>query len=426
MLRRYRTIAIFICAVVLLVVGEIQAAQLQSKVLQYKLDRLYFSFGEEAFIFKNGLFILYDGADSILAGKIELSQPGVSYSFPLADSLVIDDMDSLYALIETADIDSVSRIRIGFDLPEFQKLNERHNENIPGEIAPALQFLTTAGNILEIAFYESFMEMTMALEAHQIDGFISMNEYRPSNDAVTTTACPAEFFAALLPVISHPVNNRGILSTSMYYRFNEAQSAAYYNGDGARPFNTLYLKDSTGSRFYEYNPERGRKLLNALDKKPKEIAIAVSERTLYKTANYFIDVLNRDRMKCRLEKDRNKNHDIYLDFVTISEDDPVTSLRYIVNVIAADTSAGDPVNTVLRIIDNYIRRGDAMMGTNETAYYYNRAERSLVDDLGVFPLYRPTIYMTSYKYITGFTYDMYINSRFDEIGRIILPGDNAK
>lgn len=412
---------ILIFALLVLMIDPVWAGQVRCGILQYKLDRLYFPFGEEENIFPNSRFVLYNNTDSLMTGRIASSQPGVSYSYPMDSSLALSDIDSLHAIIETADIDSVSMIRIGFDLPEGRKSTLHHNENIPGESAPLFHIVTSAGNPLEIVIYNSFLEMTLALEAHQIDGFISFNEYKPFGADIATAAYPAEYFAALIPDVSRPVNERGILSTSLYYRFNSAQSSAYFAGDGVRQFNSLYLKEPPVPRFYDYDPEKGRNLLKALGKKPKEISIAVSEAALIGTANYFIDILNRDRIKCRLEEDRDKDHDLYMDFVPLSETDRAASLRYIVSVISADTVSGEPVNTTLKIIDNYIRQGDALTDAGSAAYYYDRAERSLIDDLGVFPLFRSTIYMTAYDYIRNFNYDMYINSRFDLIGRIGLP-----
>ncbi len=413
---------ILIFALLLLSIGSAWAGQVRCNILQHKLDRLYFPFGEEANIFANSRFVLYNNTDSLMTGRIASSQPGVSYSYQLDSSLALSNIDSLHAIIETADIDSVSTIRIGFDLPEGRKSTLLYSENIPGESAPLFHTVTSAGNPLEIVIYDSFLEMTLALEAHQIDGCISFNEYKSFGVDITTTAYPAEYFAVLIPNITHPVNERGILSTSMYYRFNSAQSSAYFAGDGIRQFNSLYFKESSVPRFYDYDPEKGRSLLKALGKKPKEISIAVSEAALIETANYFIDILNRDRIKCRLEEDRDKDHDLYMDFVPLSENDRAASLKYIVSVISADTVSGEPVNTILKIIDNYIRQGDALTDAVSANYFYDRAERSLIDDLGVFPLFRSTIYMTAYDYIRNFDYDMYINNRFDMIGRISLPG----
>ncbi|RKX25412.1 MAG: hypothetical protein DRP46_12025, partial [Candidatus Zixiibacteriota bacterium] len=102
------------------------------------------------------------------------------------------------------------------------------------------------------------------------------------------------------------------------------------------------------------------------------------------------------------------------------------SLRYIVRVLSADTLSGEPVNTVIRIIDNDIKQGDKISDVAKAAYYYDRAERSLIDDLGVFPLFRPIVYMTSYRYLSNFNYDMYISDRLDEVTRIVMPGGGTK
>ena len=417
---------IIMTAVMLVMTVIVQAGQIECDVLQYKLGRLYFPHGQEEMVFEHSPFTIYKGDDSICSGMIGFSGDGVSYSEPLGYELDNDKIESLHAEIATAEIDSTSTIRIGFELPGGENCGPVGSEKTFDELNPPLRAITKNGNPLELHFYNSFLEMTFGLEAHKIDGFISFNEYKPSDEDIITVAYPAEFFAVLFPIVSHPVNDRGVLSTSMYYRFNPLQSSSFFSGDGVRPFNSLYLKDAPTGRFYDYDPEKGRDLLKALKKKPKEISIAVSEPTLIKTANYFVDILNRDRIKCRFEKDRDNYHDIYLDLVPLSEDDPAGSLRYIVRVLSADTLSGEPVNTVIRIIDNYIKQGDKISDVAKAAYYYDRAERSLIDDLGVFPLFRPIVYMTSYRYLSNFNYDMYISDRLDEVTRIVMPGGGTK
>lgn len=398
----------------------VQAGELRSDILQAKSDRLYFPHGREKLIFARSRFTLYNDNDSLCSGLIEFSGPGVSYSAPIYSLPGLLNIGSLYALIETAEIDSVSTIRIGINLPDRRGLSVS-NGRLFEESNPPLKLFSDNGNPFEIVFYDSFLEMTLALEAHRIDGFISFKEYRPSGGDIVTTAHPFDYFAALIPNVSRSVNRRGILSTSLYYRFGPSQSSAYFTGDGVRPFNRLYMRGGDGPRFYEYNPGKGRRLLKSLDGKPKEISIAISETMLTETGNYFIDILNRDRIKCRLDRYR-ENYDLYLDFVPVSPDDPSVGLKYISRVVASDAPAGDEVNETLRIIENYIELGDGAADRDAAMYYYERAERGLVDDIGVFPLFQPTIYVTSYDYIRNFDYEIYVRDELKSISRIILPG----
>ena len=101
-------------ASIILIDSGCEAGERRCEVLQYKLDRLYFSAGEEADIFSHSSFMIVCGSDTLYRGRIDRALAGISYSDSTGgffDSVILT---SCYALVETAESDSTAVIRIHF------------------------------------------------------------------------------------------------------------------------------------------------------------------------------------------------------------------------------------------------------------------------------------------------------------------------
>ncbi len=220
--------------------------ELQSRILQYRLDRLYFGSGKEANVFAGSPFVIVCNGDTIYEGCIEQSFMGVSYSD--TTSLFFDTTlaDSCYAVIEAADIDTLSPIKlgaVGFEplamLTDYlgtvrallSAIWERNNP---------ITATSIHGNEVSISRRVPFIDMVVSLQFGEIDGFFSYRSYASQMEDSRVIGTPAPFFVALVPNLSRKVNRGGLITTSMYYRFGESRLKVVFDGDKVHPMNCFY------------------------------------------------------------------------------------------------------------------------------------------------------------------------------------------
>jgi len=390
---------------------------LEAEILQTKMNRIYFSSGVEENIFQDCFYFLIKSDDTLLTGYIEKSYPGISYSFPIDSLSNIIFNDSCTAFIQAAAIDSLIPISIGV----LKSIPYGSSSNFPGltsKLSPGdsiSEATSKYGNIIHTHLYDSETEMLLDFEAGIIDAFISYKSNYMLNQNKILVSTPAPFYVAMIPNISKPVNEKAYLTTSLYYRFNEKRISTLFDGDNVTVQNCLFPCLRKFKRMYEYNPENGRNLLNYLDDKPKKIYIKLENESLEKLGQYFADVLSRDRIKTRFTEDNDKA-DINLKFVSLY--DPFYS---ILTFIESDLlKYKDTNNTFLELLDilEYYKTVTYM---TSQIYLPERIQRPLIEDVGVFPLLRPSLHFISNENLKGVQFDIDGNIDISNLRKIILP-----
>jgi hypothetical protein len=395
--KNMKKISFISLVLILSCVGLVAAAEINCKILQYKLDRLYFPIGSEENVYPSNRFTVYVAGDSIYSGVIESSQIGVSYSRTTHYFFDTINIDSCWVLIEAADIDSTSDIVIGLprDIPIESIL--------PSPVAPS----NTAqnGNNLITKQYDSDIDMTLDFESGRIDGFFSFSNIITDKTEARTISSYSPYFAALIPNISHDVNKNGLLTKSLYYRFDKTRLSLYFDGDNMRAFNCFYPVDKFCTTESEYNWQEGEDLLTQIDKYPKQIKIYIDDKRLAKLGRYYADVLSRDRIKTILTEDK-KDADIYLIFVPTLTEQPDSSLYYMYNFLTDDTIAGGNANETIEMIGEYLAFSRQTTSPEAKEYYINLILDRLKNEIGAFPLFQPTLFFTADKQLRGFGFDL--------------------
>ncbi|MFH2035817.1 MAG: hypothetical protein ABIJ45_05385 [Candidatus Zixiibacteriota bacterium] len=377
-MRRLKRYHLYLLTIICLIISNSAiGGDIEAEILQYKLGRFYFGPGTEADIYENCPFIIYSGADSIGTGRIEKSFPGISFSYP--DRVNYDTLlfDSIHILISPAEIDSLAIINIG--ILDGTEISDFLTSSPPS--------LTIYGNRINIIKYNSFFEMTLALESGKIDIIASYKNFNSRSSDLEYISKPADYFAAMIPNVESNLNIKGILTNSLYYRYNPELFSIYYDGDKILSYNRLIPIDSTTDRFIEYNPAKGKNLLRSLTNFNGEIDIAPSCPALKKLSDYFEDILARDKISIKPGSE-----DIILAFIPIERNNPGAGLDSIFNIMLRAAPLNGEVETNLALIENYIDNGNQTIDTARSLYYYGLAEKSLIEEFGVFPLYRPMIY----------------------------------
>ncbi len=378
----------FIAALLVLLTAAALVAQSDSErlsavPLQYKLDRLYFGAGLEERIYPNCRFVVMRGKEAVYTGCIESSYPGVSLSYPTGQAFDTLPLSDVVVQIERAPLDTSATVILGHVgyLP--------FTLDAPGDSTVALP---------AVREYKSPFEMSLAFEQGVVDGCFSYRKVSFPNTG-GTVARPAPFFIALLPNPSREITRSGFLTTSLYYRLDPQRLPMYFDGDAIRPFHRLRGEDAASARPFPYSPSQGRTLLENIRSRSRTVSISVEHPMLNAAAGYFADILSRDRFQTSTVGDPRKA-DIRLVCVPLDVPD-VTILRYITGLLAADTVAGSAANETVRIIDGYLRTAALSSDSARQEQYLMLAESALRDDIGVLPLFRPTLFFTPGQALIG-------------------------
>jgi hypothetical protein len=198
----------------------------------------------------------------------------------------------------------------------------------------------------------------------------------------------------------------------MYYRFDHDRSGLFFEGY-VSPQMCLRPLCDTGSgetdgqysvRPYPLDPQRGRQLIGNIPSPPEKVSIYVASPDLERLAHYFGDILARDRFA--IEITRNKRAaDLYLEFVPISNKVPSTTVYAIQHQLINDSIPGGTANENLRIGAGLAELIESATSEADYYRYLDRMSRLLITDLGVFPLFRPTVYFCADRTLQGVRFD---------------------
>jgi len=359
-----------------------QAGELLVEVADYKLDRLYFPIGEESRVYENSRFVIYHEDDSIYSGRIEHAWLGVSISGPTGQFFDSLDADSLHAAIETAELDTASPILIGTDLIGLQLWSEGAR---PDRV--------------EIREYEDRLSMLEDFHSDFLDGLFSFETLSPRPEGVTTISRPAPYLVVMIPNIGRDANFQGQLTTSLYYRFDRARLAFSFDGDQltmTNRFEADSLYDLPRKRLFEYDPGRGRQLFELMTYPLPWVAFHSSHASLDGLMHYFADIVSRDRCNVVLVNN-SPLADVRLAFVPISKSLPSVTIYSLFHQLIIDSVADMAANEHVRRIAAELRYVEAPSRPEDYYRHLRNAGRIMSEDLGLFPLFRPTVFVHTHR-----------------------------
>ncbi len=412
-----RKVNIIISVLLALSIGsDVYAGQVTCDALQYRLDRLYFAVGEEAFVYPHARYSLLQGEDTIHVGSIEHSWQGVAISEPLgmADSVSFDltDLGALFAIIQTADLDTVSAITVGSDIVGLPLIS-RGNDSVR----------------LIFREYDHHQTMLHDFQDGLLDACLSFGDLQ-ATAKTTVISHPAPWVAALVPNIGRRFNQGGQLTTSLYYRYDETKLDFCFEGDVAGSTHRFHIYEpaSNGTpahRQYSYDPARGRVLFQSMSIVPDSLALFSGSPALDQLTFYFADIISRDRCPVKLTQSR-READVYLEFVPVSSELPSVTMYTLYHRLVQDSMADMRANEYIRRIATAFRFVESP--SMQSDYYRNldAAERIMIEDLGVFPLFRPVAHLSTHQNLQGLEFDS--DGRLDTsmMMKLILPDPPAE
>jgi hypothetical protein len=238
-----------------------------------------------------------------------------------------------------------------------------------------------------------------------LDAIISFSDLSPRPEGVVTLSQPLPYIVVMIPNVGREANYLGQLTTSLYYRLGRDQIDLCFDGDRVEWINRLVESrgDTVGdrsARLFAYDPERGSSLFGHMTYPSKRIVLHSGNPALEGTVHYLADVISRDRSQVVLSDSR-KEGDVHLEFVPISATVPSTTIYNLFYQLAADTLAERTANEHVRRIAAELRYVESPRQPDDYYRHLEIAGRIMIEDLGVFPLFRPTLFLHHHKHLQG-------------------------
>ena len=358
------------------------ASEWRTQAFELRQDRLYFPAGEEVLIFENSPFAVLRNGDTICTGLIEHSWEGVSVSAPINGFLDTLSFDGLEAVISQADIDSLQTITIGSEFSEF-----------------ALRADALRNELVRWTEYNDVGTLRDDFVAGLLDAIVTLTDFELRPSDATTLAAPCPFIAVIVPHVGRPFNYHGELTTSLYYRFDDSRLALCFRGDEVSLVNRLTSPPSdspTSFRWYDFDPSRGRKLFERMSHRPSRVRLYSGHPALDGLARYFADILARDRCAVEVTPDRHLA-DLSIEFVPYRKNAPRLVMDTLLSLMVRDSLSGTPPGEYLRRIRLELSELESSLYPEDSSRHLETVGRIMAEDLGLFPLFRPTLYIHTHK-----------------------------
>jgi len=383
-----RAWAVFILAAAL--AASISGDEIRTAVSDLRLDRVYFPFGEELHVYPHSPIVILHDTDTVYTGYIEHSWLGVSVSFPtdgFFDTLVLDPLE---AVIIPAAVDSAARISLGTYISDLELITD----SVPD---PRVELVT----------YDDAKSLLDDFSSGLLDGVITLNDLAARPENVTTISHALPYLVALVPNVGRACNEQGQLTTSLYYRFDDSRLAVTFDGDQVSMVNRLLPEVDSAApagRLYAYDPDRGRTLFDHLTSRPGELRIYSGNPALDGVAHYFADIIARDRCPVQLVQNR-RDADIRVEFIPFSESLPSSAVYSVYHTLVTDSVPGTPANEHVRRLGVELRVIESAARYEDYHRHLDIAARIMSEDLGVFPLFRPTVFLHAHKRLQNVGFD---------------------
>lgn len=418
-------ILLLAAAIFLWLSGSSYCRVLECEIIQLKLDRFYFSAGTEQDIFSGSSFEIVFNDSAVYEGKIESAFLGVSFSEPTGFAFNTLLLDSCHAILDLPDIDSITQIELSFLNMNPASLLSQSTElgDSAGDATGDTLLRSLYGNPIVAQRIEAFDLDYISDGTHGLFSFSS--PALSLNGGSIRASSPAPFVAVLIPNLSRKMNENGLLTTSLYYRFSGENLRRIFAGDSVEFFPSGFLFDSSSPRPYPYHPATGRALLSNYRHRPERIRIGLSDASLKSVADYFADVLSRDRIRVEFVETQSES-DLWLDFIPLSSSDPTSSLKSIMEVAVSSGKPRRRLSESIQLVNQRLTAAGEADSMEVAIYFCKLADRAMKEDLGIFPLFRPRLYLSTDKMLKDASFDSAGYFVHDRLILLTLPAQQEK
>ncbi len=387
-----------------------------TQLLQVKGKRVYFDVGSSEDILPLARFEIFNTDSVICSGQIERVFPGLSVGLTDQECQLPQPFESLTVKIESALIDIETKIVIGTNV-QTTILDIWLEKIIDSDS-------TQKSPKTDIRKFNSSERLWDEYESGNVDVVITYKSYSQDRAGHTMIA-PAPFIAALIPNISSEINNSAMLTTSIYYRFDSNRLSLFFDGDSVKAITNLFNNKETSRRPFPYDPLKGSSLFKRIKSRPRKLEIYLSSPELKMMADYLSDLLSRDRCRARTVSNRSKA-DLYLELMPYDDNNDSTMLNYLVSLLRNDKPNNGSMFESVGSLEQYINWYHESFDQSRREYYSNLIERIVRDDIGLFPLFRPHLFITTGERIRGIELTENEGININSLRRLVLPSEQEE
>lgn len=398
----------------LLFAGSLSAGMIDSEILKFEYHRFYFSNGSEALIIPGSKFEIFENDSPVCSGKIEKSFEGISISYPF-DSTIEFNLKNIIAIIHTAEYDTTNPILIGYN-DSYLKILLEHDFSYQ-----KFDTISERQTIFDHKIISEFPDRNFASAFDRYDAFFSLNDILLPPEFKLTNKNNLGYLAVLMPNLSCTANKSGVLTTSLYYRYNSDLASLFFRGEIA-PTNCLFPSDTTCIRSYQFDLSKGQRLSGQFLKSSPNLKISYNFPLLKETADFFADILSRDRFKVEVVFD-DPAADLFINLLPYQKSNPDSSLIKILDDLKATIANNKEQRENLDIIKNRLLSAEQTDDLAMKNYFWQLVDYSLKYDLGVFPLFQPIVCYYFKNHITGIEIDQDGFISFDQLKKVKLDGE---
>lgn len=391
-----------------------RADTIVTHIVQCALNRLYFPVGTESFVYPGCRYLALRDGQPVIEGQIEFSVPGIAVTYETGlscDSLMAPLME---IQIETYSVDTASSLVFGQAIgPWFDLFLVSDTPTLPAADRVTVRAYGWGDRARD--------QMLFDFESGTLDGYFSYQEPVARTGAGALRVA-APWIVVLMPNPDRPVNSGGLLTTALYYAYDSSRLGLMFSGDNPVGTSTFVPVLDRKSRPFACDPNRARELLHAALGERRDIVISITDPSLRSTAAYFADILARERVTSQIVTDRTVS-DCYLMFAPVDLYDDGYTLRYVLARLEESDVKTPGLRESLAVVRAHLDRA-RNAGVGERYAYLRLAESRIIEDVGVFPLFRPVIHVLSAHDIGGIAADETGRINLSRAYRLAPPADS--
>jgi len=266
--------------------------------------------------------------------------------------------------------------------------------------------------------------MKFALDNNQLDAVIGFGFESDLAGTYTAKASYPEI-AVLISNIGTELFSQALFPTSLYYCFNPDLSHIYFQYGEAREVDRWVSPSSSDTlkgRYYPYDILKGRSLFGSITRSVDSVVIAYEDPILAKAAEYFADIVAREGMKATCTPYLpGLVYDVRVAFLPAS--DEIMPLALIAAVLELnDQNIYLPAGRRLsRPGWDDLDGGSRFYEPKNRVTFFNRAEETVFQEGGFFPLFQPYLYALAARNVSGIVFDSYGYPRLDKLVKFAAP-----
>jgi MarR-like DNA-binding transcriptional regulator SgrR of sgrS sRNA len=156
--------------------------------------------------------------------------------------------------------------------------------------------------------------------------------------------------------------------------------------------------------------------------RPKKIHLYSGHHALNGLTRYFADILARDR--CTVEEtDDLRLADLSIAFVPYQEHSPESVIDTLLSLMQSDVIVDTRPSEYLQQIETELAGLKTSPSSADSTRHLETVSRIMTDDLGLFPLFRPTLYLHTNKRLRNVTLtpDGQVDCRAAIVARLPAP-----